>query len=81
MRRQQYREKIPLMLPSDLSVAHKTGELDGVRHDMGIVEVPEHPYVLVLLSERGGPPWEVDRTLAELSLEVYRWHLKRLRLN
>ena len=81
MRRQQYREKIPLMLPPDLGVAHKTGELDGVRHDIGIVEVPQHPYVLVLLSEKGASPWDVDRALAELSLEVYRWHLKRLRLN
>ena len=81
MRRQQYREKIPLMLPPEVNVAHKTGELEGVRHDMGIVEVPEHPYVLVLLSERGQQPWEVDRALAELSLEVYHWHLKRLRLN
>lgn len=81
MRRQQYREKIPLMLPPELSVAHKTGELEGVRHDMGIVEVPDHPYVLVLLSERGQQPWEVDRALAELSHEVYRWHLKRLHLS
>lgn len=75
MRRQQFREKIPLMLPPELSVAHKTGELEGVRHDVGIVELPEQSYVLSLLTQRGGHTWDVDRALAELSLSVYHWHL------
>lgn len=74
LRRQQFREKIPLMLPPELSVAHKTGELDGVRHDVGLIEVPEQPYVLSLLTQRGGHTWDVDRALAELSLSVYHWH-------
>lgn len=77
LRRQQYREKIPLMLPSELSVAHKTGELEHVRHDVALVEVPESPYVLSLLTEKGGPAWEVDRALAELSRAVYDWHLDK----
>lgn len=67
LRRQQYREKIPLMLPEETSVAHKTGELEGVRHDAAIVEGP-HPYVLVLFTAEGGAAWHVDRALAELSL-------------
>ncbi|MBS2038632.1 serine hydrolase [bacterium] len=75
MRRQQFREKIPLMLPPELPVAHKTGELEGVRHDCGIIEVHERPYVLVLLTQKGGASWDVDRALAELSLAVYDWHL------
>lgn len=75
MRRQQFREKIPLMLPPELSVAHKTGELDGVRHDVGIIEMRDHSYVLSLLTQRGGYTWDVDRALAELSLSVYHWHL------
>jgi beta-lactamase class A len=74
MRRQQFREKIPLLLPPELSVAHKTGELDGVRHDVAMVEVPDNPYVLCLLTQKGGPSWEVDRALADLSLAVYHSH-------
>lgn len=73
LRRQQFREKIPQMLPPELPVAHKTGELDGVRHDVAIVELPE-PYVLCLLTQKGGPAWEVDRALAELSLAIYHHH-------
>ena len=67
LKRQQYREKIPLLLPCDTVVAHKTGELEGVRHDAALVEGP-HPYVLVLFTAEGGDPWQVDRALAELSL-------------
>ena len=74
LRRQQFREKIPLMLPPELSVAHKTGELEGVRHDVAVVEIPEKPYVLSLLTQKGGSSWQVDRCLAELSLAVYHWH-------
>lgn len=74
LRRQQFREKIPLMLPPELPVAHKTGELDGVRHDTGILEVYGRPYVLSLLTQKGGPAWDVDRALAEFSLAVYEWH-------
>jgi len=76
LRRQQFREKIPLMLPTELSVAHKTGELEGVRHDVALVEIPDRPYVLSLLTRKGPVSWEVDKALAQLSLEVYRWHLE-----
>lgn len=71
LKRQQYREKIPLMLPEDLPIAHKTGELDGVRHDAALIEHPAGPYVLVVLTEKGANPWDVDRGIAELSLAIY----------
>lgn len=66
--RQQYREKIPLMLPPQVAVAHKTGELEGVRHDAGLVD---GRFILALLTRQGGPPWEVDLALARLSKAVY----------
>lgn len=70
LRRQQYREKIPLMLPPDLVVGHKTGELDGVRHDAAVIET-KRPYVLVVLTAQGQQPWLVDQAIATLSLEVF----------
>ncbi len=66
--RQQYREKIPLMLPEGTKIAHKTGELEGVRHDAGVVA---DRYSLALLTRGGGAPWEVDLALARLSRAVY----------
>lgn len=70
LRRQQYREKIPAMLPADLVVGHKTGELDGVRHDAAVIET-KRPYILVVLTAQGGAPWLVDQAIAQVSLDLY----------
>lgn len=71
LRRQQYREKIPRMLPQDLVIGHKTGELDGVRHDAATVET-DRPYVLVVLTAQGGDPWLVDDAIAAVSFDIFQ---------
>lgn len=45
------RQKIPAQLPPGVVVAHKTGELPQVEHDVGIVQVPGQPYILVGMSQ------------------------------
>lgn len=78
LRRQQYREKIPLMLPEEIQVGHKTGELDGVRHDAAVVEA-DHPYILVIFTAEGAAPWLVDRAMAGCSLEIFHAHRNLLK--
>ncbi|MCA9776429.1 MAG: serine hydrolase [Candidatus Eremiobacteraeota bacterium] len=78
LRRQQYREKIPLMLPPEIEVGHKTGELDGVRHDAAVVET-EAPYIVSIFTAEGEAPWLVDRAMAACSLEVFHLHTGLLR--
>jgi beta-lactamase class A len=73
LRRQQYREKIPLMLPEEIPVGHKTGELEGVRHDAAYVET-ERPYIIVIFTAEGGAPWLVDQAMAAFSLDVFHRH-------
>lgn len=65
--RQQYREKIPLLLPKKLKIAHKTGEITGVRHDCAIILHPEHPYIFCVLTEKLPDVILADRVIAELS--------------
>jgi beta-lactamase class A len=49
---QKFNEIIPALLPKDVKVAHKTGSVTGVRHDSGIVILPDgRKYILVLLSK------------------------------
>jgi beta-lactamase class A len=49
---QQFNDIIPAKLPKEVKVAHKTGLITGVRHDSGIVYLPDgNKYVLVLLSK------------------------------
>ncbi len=52
LKEQQFNDVIPLYLPEEVGVAHKTGFITGVHHDMAIVFLPEgRSYVLVLLSK------------------------------
>lgn len=49
---QRFNDIIPANLPKEVKVAHKTGSITGVRHDSGIVFLPDgRRYVLVLLSK------------------------------
>lgn len=49
---QKFNEMIPAKLPADVKVAHKTGNIQGVNHDAGIVFLPDgRQYVVVLLSK------------------------------
>jgi beta-lactamase class A len=39
-------------LPGDVTVAHKSGQLPGIRNDAAIVYAPSGPYVVVVLTDR-----------------------------
>lgn len=48
---QEHRDTLPAGLPDGVPVAHKSGWVDGVAHDAGIVTPPgEEPFVLVVCS-------------------------------
>jgi len=69
---QEHDEMIPARLPEEVKIAHKTGWITGVRHDSGIVSVPDGPtYVLVLLSRNlSDVPAGID-ALAHISRLVF----------
>lgn len=50
LKKQQDRQKIPALLPEETVMAHKTGELEGVEHDAGILFVGGHPVVVAVLT-------------------------------
>jgi beta-lactamase class A len=49
---QQVNDRIPLLLPRSVEVAHKTGELPGIRNDAGIVYSPSGPYLFVCFTRQ-----------------------------
>ena len=80
LKRQQYREKIPLFLPEDVPVGNKTGEISGTRHDAALVLLPGAPYILCCMTRGVRDVLAADRAIADLSLYIYEWmnnHRKR----
>lgn len=69
---QRFNSIIPAQLPAGVKVAHKTGEITGVRHDAGIVFLPDgRRYVLVLLSKELESAEEGAQAMAAVSRMIY----------
>jgi len=71
---QKFNSAIPAKLPKDVKVAHKTGSLAGVRHDSGIIILPDgRKYVLVLLSKDIKDDKLVSDAMATVSEFIYQY--------
>lgn len=67
---QQINDRIPKYLPPEIAVGHKTGELDNVKHDAGIVIGRKSNYIFVFLTETEAPATAAEET-ALLSKEIF----------
>jgi beta-lactamase class A len=69
---QKFKSVIPAKLPQDVKVAHKTGWFTSVRHDSGIVFLPDgKKYVLVLLSKEVKDDEGAKESMATVSKMIY----------
>lgn len=74
LKQQKFNEMIPARLPNDVEVAHKTGWITGVNHDVGLVILPDgRKYVLVLLSKNAPDREKVITTFADISNLIYKF--------
>ncbi len=69
---QALNQVLPKYLPEATVVAHKTGDLNPVAHDAGIVYAEKGDYVIVILSESSNPLGAKER-IAEISQAVYEY--------
>ncbi|MCH5286885.1 MAG: serine hydrolase [Christensenellaceae bacterium] len=66
LRNQRLNGKMPFFLhDKGIACAHKTGEDDGVTHDVGVIYV-EHPIILCFLSEQTDVP-RAERALQDIA--------------
>ena len=82
----QTNARIPAKLPEDVTVAHKTGSIDHVANDSGIVFTANGDYVLSLFyngnlaseEEYEGTSWGTVGTalLAQLSADIYNVYMQ-----
>lgn len=70
---QKRRDRIPVLLPKDAKVGHKTGELNDVRHDAAIIFSPDNDYILVIMSKGSKNPESVKPIMSKVSLEIYEF--------
>ncbi|MBC3787727.1 serine hydrolase [Spirosoma utsteinense] len=74
---QRFNDAIPARLPASVKVAHKTGSVTGVRHDSGIVFLPDgRKYVLVLLSKDISDDKKTSATMATVSEWIYQYMMQ-----
>ncbi len=71
LKQQKINNRLPGGLPQGASIAHKTGDLDGLVHDAGIVFSPSGDYVIAALSGPWTQPASAAPAFTQLSREVY----------
>lgn len=74
--RQKSNWGLPHLLPTDIVVAHKTGSLDFVRHDAGIVYLPSGPYIITVFTQHVDSNEEGRRLVSETSYRVFQWMMQ-----
>lgn len=75
LKKQTINDRIPKYLPANISVAHKTGELGGFKHDAGIVFTKKGDYIIVVLSKTKDPYVTAEK-IANFSKQVYNYFQK-----
>ncbi|QDK78401.1 serine hydrolase [Spirosoma sp. KCTC 42546] len=74
---QKFNDAIPAKLPKTVKVAHKTGSIVGVRHDSGLVILPDgRQYVLVLLSKDIKDDKATSGAMATVSEWIYQYEMQ-----
>lgn len=86
MKQCQTNTRIPKFLPAGVEVAHKTGTVDRVANDVGIVYTPKGDYILTLFYNGNAASEEEynknvnglmsDSLLAEISRDIYAEYVK-----
>jgi beta-lactamase class A len=71
LERQTVNDRIPAGLPPGTRVAHKTGDITGIRHDAAIV-LARRPFVLVVLTRGLENPELGNALIAEITRQLYR---------
>ena len=66
---QKINDRIPKYLKKEVKVGHKTGELDALRHDAGIIIGQRGEYIFVFLSQTNVPA-DATETIALLSKKL-----------
>jgi beta-lactamase class A len=71
MARQQVRNRLPLLFPPAVDLAHKTGSLSRVSNDAGVLETPQGPCVISVFGKDLSEALEGQMAIARVGRAVY----------
>ena len=64
---------IPRLLPADLMIANKPGNLDAVRNDAGIVFVAGRPFAIAVMTTFARDELDAERSIARIAHEAWSY--------
>ncbi len=64
---------IPRLLPGNVQIANKPGELDAVRTDSGIVYAPNRSFAISVMTAYDRDEKAAERAISEVALEAYHY--------
>jgi beta-lactamase class A len=65
-------DRLPALLPESATVVHKTGNLDGVLHDVGFVETPSGPVIVIAMAQAATDIEQTMEIEQQLGLAAYQ---------
>ena len=74
MEGQTLRTKIPSKLSEDILVANKTGELDNIENDIGLVLTEKNPFAIVVLSQNYQNVEEIRGAIGDFTLAATKMY-------
>lgn len=72
LKRQKINDRLPKYLPDEVTVAHKTGELDQYKNDAGIIFTNKGDYIIIVMSKTKDPYIAAEK-IAKYSEAVYNY--------
>lgn len=64
---------LPRLLPGDLVIANKPGNLDGVRNDAGIVFCPGRPFAIAVMTTFSGNDLDAESSIARIAQAAWTY--------
>jgi len=64
---------IPRLLPDNVQIANKPGELEAVRNDVGIVFASNRPFVISVMTAYDRDEKAAERAISKVALEAYHY--------
>jgi len=67
---QQHRDRLPRHLPGDVHYRGKTGTIEGIAHDCGVLVGPNGKIIVAVLTQSFDNPYDADRLIGRVGTAI-----------